>query len=108
MDVFTEQWQWVLATLVGIVSVARTARLLIYDEFPPLVWARTRFVALLPEANPWAKIAECQFCLTPYLAAGMLAWAWASDLNTAWWVINGVWAGSYLAAILVSYDQPED
>jgi hypothetical protein len=101
-------WDWVVATLVGVVSVARTARLLIYDEFPPMLWLRVRFLALFADDNKWSKIAECQYCITPYLAAGMLAWAWASDLNPWWWIINGVWAGSYVAAILVSYDQPEE
>ena len=102
------EFEWVAATLVGIMSVARTARLLIYDDFPPMVWLRIRWFALFSDDNPWRKLAECQFCLTPYLSAGMLAWAWASDTNTWWWVINGVWAASYLAAMIVAYDQPAE
>lgn len=98
----------VAAALVGIVSVARTARLLTYDDFPPARWLRVRYVALLPEDSPWAKLADCPFCLAPYLTLGMAGWAWLADLNTAWWVINGIWAASYLAAILVAYDQPEE
>lgn len=103
-------WDWVVATLVGVVSVARTARLLIYDEFPPIEWLRAHYLALFDEDHPstWSKLAECQYCITPYMAAVMLWWAWVSDLNTAWWVINGVWASSYVAAIVVSYDQPEE
>lgn len=101
-------WDWVVAVLVGVVSVARTARFLIYDDFPPMTWLRVRFLARFDEENKWSKIAECQYCITPYLAAGMLAWAWVSDLNEWWWVINGVWAASYAAAILVSYDQPPE
>jgi hypothetical protein len=50
---------------------------------------------------------ECQFCLAPYLAAGMGVWVWLSDLNMWWWIINGWWAASYLAAIVVSYDQSD-
>lgn len=108
MSTFT----WVAAVLVGVISVARTARLLIHDDFPPLMWARARVLARFPEddrgeVSRWSKIIECHYCLTPYLSAGMLAWAWLADLNTTWWVINGVWAGSYVAAVFVSYDQPE-
>lgn len=99
--------EWVAAVLVGVISVARTARLLIHDEFPPVEWLRAHFVALFPADSKWSKVAECQFCLTPYLAAGMFGWAWLSDTNTWWWVINGIWAGSYVAAILVAYDQPD-
>lgn len=100
-------YEWHIAVIVGVVSVARTARLLLFDAFPPMVWLRVRILAMFPEDSSWSKIAECPFCLTPYLAAGMLGWAWLSDLNSWWWVINGVWAASYLAAILVAYDQPE-
>jgi hypothetical protein len=99
------------AILVGIVSVARTARFLIFDDFPPMMWLRTRFLARFEEDNAWSKIAECPFCLTPYLAAGMLAWGWLAwnghGLHPTWWVINGIWAASYVAAIVVSYDQPD-
>lgn len=101
-------YEWHIAVIIGIVSVARTARLLLFDEFPPMVWLRVRILAMFPEDSSWSKIAECPFCLTPYLAAGMLGWAWLSDLNAWWWVINGVWAASYLAAILVAYDQPAE
>lgn len=96
----------VAASLVGILSVARTARLLNWDDFPPVVWLRTRFVAYA--GDTWGKLALCSFCSTPYLAAGMALWAWWSDLNTVWWVVNGVWGGSYVAAIIVAYDQPEE
>lgn len=101
-------WEWVVATLVGVVSVARTVRFLVYDEMPPVIWFRTHVLARYKEDSDWSKLWTCQYCMAPYLSAGMLAWAWLSDLNTTWWVINGVWAGSYIAAILVSYDQPDE
>lgn len=101
-------WTWVVATLVGVVSVARTIRLIAYDQFPPVAWARAHILARYKEDSKWSVLWECQYCMAPYLSAGMLAWAWLSDLNTAWWVINGWWAASYIAAIIVSYDQPEE
>jgi len=30
-----------------------------------------------------------------------------SDLHWSWWLINGIWAGSYVAAMLYAYDEPE-
>lgn len=95
----------ILALLIGIVSVARTARLVAHDDFPPMMWLRVRFLAAFPEGSAWGKLIQCQFCLAPYLSTGMVIWAYVSDLHWTWWVINGVWAGSYLAAILVSYDE---
>ena len=38
----------------------------------------------------------------------MVAGGAVSDLHWTWWLVNGWWALSYLAAILVSYDQPPD
>lgn len=100
--------EWLAACIIGVISVARTARLIIYDDFPPMVWLRVHYLALFSDDNPWRKLVECQFCITPYLTAGMLAWAWLSDGHWTWWVINGIWAASYIAAITVSYDQPPD
>jgi hypothetical protein len=99
---------WIAASLVGILSVARTARLLIYDDLPPMVWLRSHIVSWYREDSKWSALWECPFCLAPYLMAGMGVWVWLSDLNTVWWVVNGWWAATYLAAIVVAYDQPED
>jgi hypothetical protein len=97
--------------VIGVISVGRTARLLIFDEFPPVEAVRVRLLARFPEDSKWSKIMECPYCQAPYLAAGLFLWAWLSwDHETAmhvWWVANGIWAASYLAAILVAYDEPE-
>lgn len=102
-----EWYVWLAAAVVAIVSVGRTARLLVWDDFPPVAWLRFRFFVKVGD-SPWRKLAECAFCQAPYLSAGMVAWMWLSDLHWTWWLINGWWSMSYLAAILVSYDQPED
>jgi hypothetical protein len=94
-----------LAIIVGVLSVARTARLIVFDDFPPMIWARARILARFKEGSKWASILECPFCLSPYLTAGMIAWAMVSDLHWTWWVINGWWAASYVAATYVAYDE---
>lgn len=99
------------AVIVAVISIGRTARLLTYDDYPPVAWARTKVQHWLLSGDRrmrWVALTECPFCLAPYLAAGMLAWMWASDLHWTWWLINGWWAMSYLSAILVARDeQPE-
>jgi hypothetical protein len=99
-------FEWVAAVVIGVLSIARTARLLVWDEFPPAEWLRTRLLAATGEK--WGKLWTCQFCLAPYLTIGMGAWAYFSDFHWTWWVINGWWAASYVAAMVVAYDQPED
>jgi hypothetical protein len=99
------------AIVVAVLSIARTARLLIYDDYPPVAWVRERVQRWLgagEKRSRWMLLTECPFCLAPYLTAGMLVWMWLSDLNTFWWVANGWWAMSYVAAIVVARDeQPE-
>jgi len=94
---------WIAASVVGVLSVARTARFLVWDEFPLWLPIKTRLMAVLGDA--WGGVFGCQYCIAPYLAAGMGVWVWLSDLNAWWWIINGWWAASYLAAIVVSYDE---
>jgi hypothetical protein len=96
-----------LAVIIGIISVARTARLIIHDDFPPMTWLRARILAQYDEDSSWRGLWECPYCLCPYLAAGMVAWMYLSDLHWSWWLINGIWAGSYVAAMLYAYDEPE-
>jgi hypothetical protein len=102
-----EWYVWLAAAFIAIVSVGRTARLLVWDSFPPVEWLRLKFFVAVGD-NPWRKLGECAFCQAPYLSVGMVAWMVLSDLHWTWWLINGWWALSYLAAILVSYDQPPD
>jgi hypothetical protein len=103
-------FEWVAACLVGVLSVARTARLLVWDEYPPTMWLRMKWDART-EGSTWNKLLHCQFCMTPYLTAGMMVWAWLAGapehLHWTWWVVNGWWAASYLAASYVAYDQPD-
>lgn len=98
---------WLVAAVVAIGSVARTARLLVYDDFPPVAWLRLKFFTAVGD-SPWRKLGECAFCLAPYLTLVMFLWAWLSDLHWTFLAINGWWTASYLAAILVAYDMPED
>lgn len=102
----------VLALIVGILSVARTARLIVWDEYPPMVWLRMKHDDHFGDEG-WGKLIHCQFCATPYLAAGMALWFWLAftygdgTAQTVWWVVNGTWGLSYISAMLVSYDTPE-
>lgn len=101
--------EW-LAVVVGIVSVARMARLLTHDDFPPASWVRYQYASRVPEK--WVDLITCPFCLAPYLSVGQAAWGgmlWGTDaFMWGWFIPNAVWAASYVAAVIVAYDQPED
>lgn len=100
-------FETICAVIVGVLSVARTARLVVWDEYPPMVWLRMKWDDRIGDEG-WGKLIHCQFCATPWMAVGMALWFWLSGGNEVWWVVNGVWGLSYLSAILVAYDQPGD
>jgi hypothetical protein len=97
--------------LIGVFSLARVARFLTFDDFPPVERGRRKIVEWLPEA--WKGLMVCPFCLAPYLTAVQIAWflsLYHADQTTflVWWVLpNFWWAMSYAAAMIVAYDQPE-
>jgi hypothetical protein len=106
-----DEFWWIIAFTIGVIAVARAARLLVYDDFPPTKAVRDWWVRRTGEK--WGDLFLCQFCLAPYLAAGDLAWGylsgvdWTNGWGLAWWLVNLWAAGSYLAAIVVAYDEPE-
>jgi hypothetical protein len=102
----------VLAIVVTILSAGRTARLIGFDEYPPMVWLRDQWDRRFGDEG-WGKLIHCPFCSAPYLFGGitvwfLLAYGYGGDLaQLLWWFINGIWGFSYLSSILVAYDQPE-
>lgn len=107
-DETVTDFQWVAAAVIGTLSVARTARLLIFDDLPPVKWLRAQIIGRYRDESDWVKLWSCQFCMAPWLAVGMGLWFWLGHDNPVWWIVNGWWAASYLAAIVVAYDEPPD
>jgi hypothetical protein len=101
-----------VAVLIAVLSAGRTARLIGFDEYPPMVWLRDKWDARFGDEG-WGKLIHCPFCSAPYLLLGitlwfLLAFGYGGDVaRMLWWFINGVWGFSYLSSILVAYDQPE-
>jgi hypothetical protein len=95
------------AATVGVVGAARLTRLVTKDHWPPMSFVRRKYVEMT-EGSEWSVLAECPFCVAPYVVAADLAWALKSDLDKRWWVANGWLAASYAASwIVVRDDVPE-
>lgn len=99
--------EWVVAFLVGTLTVARVTRLVVDDDWPPVAWARRKWDEKT-NTSSWNPLPHCPFCVSPYVAAADLTWAWLTDLQGAWWFVNVLLAGAYLAAIVNVRDIPED
>lgn len=102
------EFSWI-AAILSVFAVGRVTRLIGFDDYPPMIWVRTRYLALLPEESAWGKLVECAFCIAPYVSALYLLGAYLVGYNAGewyWWLVQ--WGAlSYAAAILVAYDQPE-
>lgn len=101
-----EWWVYGAALAASVVGVARIVRLVVFDDFPPTVALRLWWDKVTRH-GPWKQIVHCGFCLSPYITLGSWAWAWASDLHWTWWVAHLFAGATYLASIVVAYDQPE-
>lgn len=99
-------WVLALAVAVAVVSAARLTRLLVFDDYPPVVWVRRGWDRLTND-GPWSQLVHCGFCAAPWILAAVAAWGWLSHLHWTWWVLNAWLAASYVASIIVAYDQPE-
>lgn len=102
----SDPWLILAAVVVAVLSVARLTRLLTQDTYPPVAAIRSWWTRVTKDGD-WADLATCPFCAAPYIAAVVLAWGLLTDLQVAWWVVNGWLALSYLAAMVVVRDTPE-
>jgi hypothetical protein len=99
----------ILAAIVAVLGVGRLTRVIVHDAFPPSAWLRAKWDDLTGE-NDWNKLFHCWWCMSFWVTAlcfghfllGFLAvWiAWT------WWLFWGGLAVSYLAAIVISRDEP--
>lgn len=111
------EFYWVAVVLTTIVSASRLTRLATFDEFPPVRWLRNKY-AEATDGGGWQLLAFCPYCAGFWITGlvvgwGMLAHVYGHPPNDSlaaqvWWVINGVLAASYLAAILMVHDGDDD
>lgn len=101
-----EPWVYAVAGLVSVIGVARIVRLIVFDDFPPVVRLRDWWIKVTGN-GPWSKLVKCGFCLSVWITPISWVWAWASNLHWTWWVAHVLVTCMYLSAIVVAYDQPE-
>ena len=103
----------VLALITGILALTRAVRLVVDDEYPPMVKIREWYCKHTSEQ--WNPLIECPWCAAPYLAvpavagfALLVAFPSWTALLWAWWIVNGWAAASWLASFLNVRDTPPD
>ena len=103
---FDSPFVLIAALIVGVLGTARITRLLVDDDWPPVNWLREQYIHRVPES--WGGLAECPFCMAPWVALIEVATAWIWHLPGWWWAGNAWMGGSYLASMIVVRDLPKD
>lgn len=98
------EFVYIAAAIVGVFSAGRFTRLVVADEYPPTIWVRMKWDTITHD-GPWSKFAHCHWCFAPWAFLPILLWGYFTDLQPAWWLFNGWLAGSYLASIVVNWDE---
>lgn len=108
-----DPWPLLLGVVVGVLAVARVVRLIVDDEFPPIVsavaWWRDR------ASVDWKPLVDCPWCTAPYLAlpavlwfSSLIAWPGATWNLWLWWIVNGWAAVSWAVAYICLRDVPPE
>ena len=97
---------WILAFIVGSLSAGRLTRLIVHDDFPPVVWFRIKWDDLTDESG-WNKLFHCHWCLSFWAAAAVGGWAVLSDLHESWWIINGILAAAQVVPMILERDSKD-
>lgn len=101
------EFYWIAVAVVTVVSASRITRLLTFDKFPPIVWLRDKY-ADATDGTGWQLLAFCAYCASFWVTAVIVLWGWLTDWQTAWWLVNGISAASYLAAVFMVHDGDDD
>ncbi len=103
----------VVALAIGVLAVARVVRLVVDDDYPPMVRVREWYVGRAP--LDWQPLMECPWCCAPYIAlpavlwfASLFAWPGATWNLYLWWILNGWAAVAWAAAWINLRDIPPE
>lgn len=97
---------WIVAFVVGTLSAGRITRLIVHDDFPPIVWLRIKWDNKT-DGSGWNKLLHCHWCFSMWAVVPIGLWAWLSNLHTSWWVFNALMAAAYVAPMIVERDQKD-
>lgn len=98
------EFGWVAVAVVTVLSAARLTRLATVDRFPPIRWIREKFENAT-DGSDWQLLTMCGYCFSFWATLAVVLWGYFTDFQTAWWLVNSVFGGSYVAAITMALDQ---
>lgn len=104
----SEFWSTVIVLAIALLGAARFTRLVVADDFPPVLWFRARWNHATREGTRfehWNKLPHCPWCFGPYAAALFLLTGYLSTWHWVWFVVTGWLAASYITSWIVFHDE---
>ena len=96
----------ILYVIVGVIASGRITRLIVNDDYPPIVkfriWWDNHVTGL------WNKLMHCPWCLGPWVTLVVGFLAWLTDyygVQIGWWIVFGWLAASYATSWVVYHDE---
>jgi hypothetical protein len=102
----------VVTILVAILGVGRLTRVIVYDDFPPARWWRETWAIWCEEHNwsGWEKLFTCWWCFSFWCTLACVGWyiggLFVVWLAWSWWIFWGSLAIAYVAAMVITRDDP--
>lgn len=107
---------WIAVVAVVVMGTARVTRLVTFDHFPPVKWARNKF-AEATDGSDWQLLAFCGYCASFWIAGVVVGWAVLAGVldgpvdvggmalgEKVWWLLFGTLGASYAAAMVMARD----
>lgn len=108
-----DEFYWVAVVATTIISASRLTRLATVDKFPPIAWLRNKY-ADFTDGTDWQWLMFCGYCFSFWATLGVITWAYFAGVfapgataevwTRVWWLVNGTFAASYLAAVFMAHD----
>ena len=99
-------FEWIAVAVVTVLSAARLTRLATFDAFPPVEWLRDKY-ADATDGTKWQILAYCPWCASFWITAAVVLSGYFSEFHLIWWLVNTIFAASYVAAMVMVRDGDE-
>lgn len=110
------EFYWVAVVAATIISAARFTRLATVDKFPPVKAIRDWYEDKT-DGSDWQWLTLCGYCFSFWATLAVVGWGLLAGVYAApesrgyddiafaaWWIFNGAFAASYLAAVFMAHD----
>lgn len=93
-----------LALLVAALAAYRVSRLIIDDEWPPIVWFRRRVLDRFGKDSAWFTFISCYWCVGAYVSAAV-AWVAFPSQSLREWALTAAAISAFVGVLGVLLDE---